>query len=475
MFTSVCNQLLMKMTLRDTARDLTAQQMPIFVRRSLPKIAKTVEREVEISQRFAFGGQLKTPPDLGEIQCRLIEHLAGSSINQITPRELRYSPQCIWYKERPIAEHLELLEKLLEVLKSAGRQSIVRTLAAVYFRYFRRDRMGIDLVGRALSHMVNEKLVSLYQFQEMFNVFDPSDGPSRVSQYCLDHNTTPLNFLRGCGLSGESLTCGFGVSVFRAGMSEIAERLAHEASPSLVDRAVNWTDEPSPARYYTAFPTLARTLLLPFSAHSPSEDLKNQILDVLLERIGDPRTNADKWQGMEDAAEVAHTWLTRLALRQFLEIVDHVAYPEHWNYRRAFWMALYEIGAISQAWVAFGPLGGERARRDFGKNIKFGEIIPTWKPVELGHAVLVMRIGDFIAIDWSQNGRCIFWPTDHAEAPKLYKFTYKSGDLAPRVRPAGGFEKIHVAAQSYSWQRDVAEFIRRKTGYELRDSDYRVT
>lgn len=116
-----------------------------------------------------------------------------------------------------------------------------------------------------------------------------------------------------------------------------------------------------------------------------------------------------------------------------------------------------------------------RARRDFGKNLEFGKITAAGKPVEPGHAVLVMRLGDYVAIDWSQNGRCIFWPDDHPDAPRLYEETYRSRDISPTVAPRGGEQWIHGGSQSYVWQRRVAEFIRRNIGFVLHERDYRVT
>ena len=352
----------------------------------------------------------------------------------------------------------------------------MRMLVAVFFRHFRANQAGIEPVGVALSRMVDESIGSIYRLQSEFSVFDSREGPARVARYCFQSNTAPQRLLLGHGLAGEALTSGFGVAVYRSGMAYIAGGLARNASRSLVERALEWTEEPVPAEYRSGTATFANTLLLPFAGGTePPDDLKNHILDLLLDRIGDPRTRSDRWQNMAEAAEIARRWLTGVALRQFLDVVDQVANPEHWNYRRAFWTALYEKGAISQAWVAFGSEGTKRARRDFGENLEFGGIMAAGKPVERGHAVLVMRLGDYVAIDWSQNGRCIVWPIDDLDAPRLYEETYRSGDIAPRIAPRGGGEWRHVGSPKYVWQRRVAEFIRRNIGFVLHERDYRVT
>ena len=465
------------MALRDAARELAAQRRPVFVRDALPEKPKTAMRQIEIALRFGVSGLLREPPNLAEIQQRLIKQLSERNEAEVVPKDLRYGPQCIWHGDNPIAHQPELLERLLRLVQDIGRRSLIRTLAAVYFRDFRRNRPGLELVGRRLSGLVAEHLAPLHQFDEEFIVFNPAEGPRRIARYCLQRNTSPQNMLRGYGLNGDALTSGFGFYVFLEGMINMAERLNRQPSSSLVERAVWWTDEPKPAQYRAGPKTLANTLLLPFTRRGgePSEELRNRILDILLGRLGDPRTNAFRWQNLEKAAEVARRWLSRLALLQFLEIVDQVAYPRHWNYRRAFWTALYEKDAISQAWVAFGPLGVERAKRDYGRNINFGRLSPSWKQVESGHAVLIMQIGDFVAVDWSQNGRCVFWPISDPNAPRLYEAKYYSGDLAPRVAPEGGIEVTHVSSEYYAWQRKIARFIRDKTGFDLLDRHYLVS
>lgn len=292
---------------------------------------------MDIAQRFGVSAHLRVPPDLKEIQRRLIMRLEADEPESVGRRDLRYAPLCIWDGELPLAERPRLLERLIRTLETAGRRSIVRMLAAVFFRHFHANRAGIELIGAALSRMVDESIGSIYRLQSDSSVFDSRDGPARVARCCIQSNTAPQRLLRGHGLAGEALTLGFGVAVYRCGMEYIAGELARNASRSLVQRALEWTEEPAPAGYWSGAATFANTLLLPFAGGTePPDDLKNHILDLLLDRIGDPRTRSDRWQNMAEAAEIARRWLTGVALRQFLDIVDQVAYLKHWNYRRAF-------------------------------------------------------------------------------------------------------------------------------------------
>ena len=220
---------------------------------------------------------------------------------------------------------------------------------------------------------------------------------------------------------------------------------------------------------------------MPFSSDAPAEEIKDKILDIVSARIGDPRTQPQAWARMPEAADVARRWLTRLAIRQFLEIVDETAFAGHWNYRRAFWLSVYEKANVQDAWVAFGLNGARRARNVFGENVAFGILERHAgrfghrpKQVEYGHAVLFIKVGDYTVADWSHDGRCIIWQTSDEKAPKLYKDKYSSGDLAPRHAPTGGIQKTHVSPDTYSWQRYVAAFLRDHCGIRITESDYRV-
>ena len=198
------------MTLRDAVSAMVSQPRPIIVPAALPATSKTASCEAEIAKTFGLGGALREPPDLDEIQNRLIECLKHSRGSEIPSRDLRYAPQCIWYGNNPIADRDGHLQRLLRIFEDCGRRSLARTLVAVYFRNFSRSRPGIESVGRALSRMVNEQnLHELYRLNEDFHVFDPAKGPVSIAHDCLRRDTTSHDFLQGHRMNGAALTSGF--------------------------------------------------------------------------------------------------------------------------------------------------------------------------------------------------------------------------------------------------------------------------
>lgn len=459
------------MKLRALTMTVTSRPLPP-IGPGLPPVPLMVARERKVSERFGLGGALRSPPDIEEIRDRLVQALQAGT--PLLPRDLRYAPQCIWLTEQPIAGDPALLKRLLKIIARAGRRSLVRNLASAYFRMMRPGRPGIVAVGRVLDRLVTAEFGALYDLKRDHDVFNPEKGPRRVAERCFAVEITPQTLLRPFGLRGQALSGGFGEAVFQVGMTHFRRRLERSPSEQAITLILAWADETGEAPFASQHTILAQTLLLPFSERDPAEAVKDRIVDALLERVGDPRTKPARWVQMTDAAAVLRRWLTRQALRQFLDIVDEIAKPNHWEYRRAFWMALYEQGAIQEAWVAFGPNGVARARSAFGEQASFGLLEGRGKPVEPGHAVLLMRIGDLTIIDWSHNGRCVAWLASDPTSPKLYLSSYLSGALAPYLPPEGGMEQKHQSSDKYSWQQTVADFIYRKTRYHLQVSDYRV-
>ncbi len=460
------------MGLRDAARALAHHGPNLATARPLPEAPRLLAREQAVAAAYGMGGPLPDPPDLAEIAARVARALTAGA--PLARRDLKMAPLCIWAESSEIAKTPTLLKALLARIEQAGRRQIIRTLAAVYLRLYSPDRPGIGLVGGALARLISPAFRGLHDLQAEFGAFEPETGPRRFAEACIRSDTVPDVLLARYGVTGQAVSGGFGSTVWRLGLARFAKELGRTGDVLWVQAALAWTGEPGQAGYQDANRVLAETLLLPFQDKTPPEDIQHAILDAILGRLGDPRLHPEHWIRMQSAAEVAKRWLTRMSLRQFLEVVDETAYRQQWDYRRAFWMAYQDKSWILDAWVAFGPEGERRARAAFGHNVSFGRLTASWKSVDSGHAVLIMRIGDYTVVDWSHNGRCIVWPTANQAAPRPYLTTYHSGDLAPRIAPDGGLEQTHHGAQNYSWQHKVAAFIADRTGLRLSSQDYKV-
>src|SRR5262249_8257385 len=78
---------------------------------------------------------------------------------------------------------------------------------------------------------------------------------------------------------------------------------------------------------------MARSLLRPWLAgeNEPEEMIRFQIQDFLLEHLGDPRLQAQRWQEAgEQATRVMRRWLTRASLKAFFSLISEHALDAHW-------------------------------------------------------------------------------------------------------------------------------------------------
>ncbi len=443
---------------------------------ALPTEPRCNRAASEVAQRHALAGVAREPPDLDAIATRIRETVHREGARALRRRELKYAPHCLWAGREPIAEYdTAAARRIVETIAERGRRSLINTLAVAYLRHYKPDRPGVGLVGRSLQHLAARASPGIADLSHEIDVFEPKHGPDHLAQRALIREATPGEILESYGLTGDTLTAGFAAEAARRGMAQIGDDLTRSKDQEAVARADHWAYKRDEARFAGAPIALARTLVGPFLERHPEPELRQAILNTLLDRLHDPRLYAQNWLQVPEERDRVRQWLTGESLRQFLDIVDHNAQPSHWIYRRAFWKAFYDAGLMEEAWVAFGPAGEREARRVFGRKASFGTLEQRGKLVEQGHAVLLMRIGNLTICDWSHNGRCIIWPQGDQTAPRLYQASYRSGDLAPGNAPTGGISVRHDGSDTYKWQRRIANFIRDKIGVSVSERDFQVT
>jgi len=464
------------MTLRDRLQSLGAQDVVGAPTTALPNEPQCRRLADEVARRHALTGVAPEPPDLDAIAARIRETLHRNGASALRRRDLKYAPLCLWAGDEPIAEHDPVATRLIvETVAERGRRSLIATLAVTYLRYYKPGRAGIGLVGRSLQRLAHWGGPGIAGLESDLDIFDPQHGPDHLAQRALAREETPGEILGSYGLTGDSLTAGLAAEAARQGMARISDELGRNRTEEAVARADHWAYRHDGARFDGASVTLAKTLVGPFLEQNPGAELRQAILNTLLDRLHDPRLYAQNWLQVPEERDRVRGWLTGQSLQQFLDIVDRTAKPSHWIYRRAFWKAFYDTGLMEEAWVAFGPEGESEARFVFGQKASFGTLEHDGKPVEKGHAVLLMRIGNLTICDWSHNGRCIIWPKGDQRAPQLYQASYRSGDLAPANAPDGGLSVTHHASNNYTWQRQIADFIRGKLGVSVQEHDFQVS
>jgi len=463
------------MTLRDRLQSLGTQPAVGPPAAALPEEPRCRRVADAVARTHALSGVAPAPPDLDAIATRIRETIHHDGAYALPRRDLKYAPHCLWAGRAPIADHdATATRRIVEAIAERGRRSLIATLAVTYLRYYKPDRAGIGLVGHWLQHLAPKAGPGIAGLARDLDLFDPDHGPDHLAERALTHEATPGEILQNYGLTGDTLSAGLAAEAARQGMSRIADELGRKRTESAVARADHWAFRQGEARFDGAPAALAKTLVGPFLHQDPGRELRQAILNTLLDRLHDPRLHAQNWIQVPEARDRVRAWLTGESLRQFLDIVDQTAKPRQWVYRRAFWKAFYDAELMAEAWVAFGPAGAREARRVFGQQASFGILEQRYKAVEQGHAVLIMRIGDLTVCDWSHNGRCIIWPRSDPNAPRLYQRRYRSGELAPN-EPEGGISVRHDGSDTYKWQRKIAKFIRDKIGVSVAERDFQVS
>ena len=274
---------------------------------------------------------------------------------------------------------------------------------------------------------------------------------------------------------GQSLAAtAFGKAAFRVACQKTASMMPEEATEAQ-RRLLSMLDE---APHASDLPDLARALLQPWTTRKPDNEHRQAISNLLINHIGDPRTNPVRWRaivasmsehvGGEKAlaiVQVLKRWLTETAMREFFRAIARTTdRPDQWKQRQEFWLAYLDAGLVSDAWPALG----QRARTRIADIIRESGEQPEYGVMRSGpgaSSTIIMGIGDIRIAEWSDNGKCRFWDAQDPGAPKLYQRGYDGNSLRTTVGRADFEQESHVPP-SPGWEMKFAGLIFRRTGVQ---------
>lgn len=435
----------------------------------LPDVPRCVEAVARATRGLADGGE---PPDL-DLLSRLVARFRDASrrgvLNQFAAREWNEVAWGIWLDPEPLAENDAFLQALLARLRSGSRR-FCRRLILAYLTAFDATKESFRRVGRELLQVVHQWAWDWTERQQRFALFEPDRGPDLIARACLYASRLLSDQLADAGISRSRRFEGMEAAAFKEALSLLQAALEADRSDALalLDRVLDW------AMYegHLAFPKLraplAEALLLPWRSATPRNETRERITDFLLRHLKDPRIEPINWHGVDDEAlRVIRRWLTRVALEQFLQVVDKVAEIGHWRYRRAFLMTYYEAGFIEEAWVVFAPgaerIGAWRLRELAG----YGRLN---NPRNNTHCVLLMRLtNDITVAEISHVGKCRIWLPGIRSTPPLYRKVYDRGQIEAQPN----FEFCHWNPERLQWQTNIARFLADNAGLHVANSKFR--
>lgn len=428
-----------------------------------PRVEKTA---AAISDRLSKLGAPKAL-DLDELAGKLRTIADTGDWSPISERDLRHAALCIWEKPAVI-DNERFRDAYFSALSAISSRVATKLLIRSYFVNFDPGSGSTRAVGRYLESAVERWAWPWRDAGRKFKIFRPTEAPDYIAMPALE-TRKPDHFLETIGMRGDLASSQFAAACFRACANVVGRQLgSNDHNDKLLQPLIDWFSPNSDApRFPGERPFLATSLLLPWSNTEPTDAVRNQLINLFLHVIGDPRLSSIAWKNVNRAAtEVMLRWLAQGSLEQFLRVVDKVAPGHQWEFRRAFWGAYIRAGFVRDAWVVFAPAGQRWAERlsdeaddtsmsRFGKLTGFGD---------KKHAVLLLRIGDLVVGDWSHNGTLRIWKSGNSHAPAFYKPQYSAFSL----RDGCDFSRVHLG----HWQYLASEFIRRQTKITIDERDY---
>jgi hypothetical protein len=458
----------LRSALQDDAARLRSRANPALLK---SKLDDEVRR---VCERFAEGGSPPEAADLALLLRRFRKAAAENTLDQFSRREWKQVCWGMFAPPDPLAEQAAFLEALLARLCDGPSRGLCRTLISVYLAQFDPAPRSMQTIAQALAQLVPQWDWSWAERQRRFSLFEPGKAPLEVAKHCTAPNASLEAKLEEAGVKGICRFGGMEAAAFGAGLRlmrySFENRPTSQSRPRM-ERTVAWYEKALAEGGTLAFqaqkPLLAKALLLPWQERAPDDALRERITEFLLKHFKDPRIHPQNWLKVpEEATAVLRRWLTRIALEQFFEVVDQVAELNQWMYRRPFWMSYDKRNVIDDAWVLFGPDARRFAKSVLKDASGFGLID---KPRLPAHCIILMRIGGLTIAEVSHMGRCRIWKDGKEAAPQLYRRTY----TVPELERSPDLAQVHAASWTYSWQADVADFIKECTGVTFDKGEWR--
>jgi hypothetical protein len=444
-----------------------------------PELSAVAPLAQELSDRRSVEKEVQRV-DLGAV-AEVIRSILQAG-GELSKRQLRLAPWCLWGTVPTLADDDELVAALLSQIDSTASARLFRTLATAYATSFSMNLASRESVAAALSTMASRFQGGWSELQANFSIFDRENPTRKLAERVIERQVSPGRCLREQGFGYDIAGSGLVRAVLDDALIELSERDVRDPLDHLAFVRQIALDEAGQPLFDGLGHSLLSALLAPLEGRAVGDEVQDRYLDTILPIFGDPRLHPGKWVNLPHK-ELLFGWLGRQSLRQFLDIVDQTAVESMFRYRRAFWEKVYDLlrseGRPVEAWVAFGPRGARLARNHFGQNVKFARLYTNGKQVEDGHAVLIFKVEDCVIADWSHNGRCNIWAdAEWRGAPKLYRARYGSDEVriasSADVDTRELFAVAHTSSQSYNWQGKVAERLRKRLGIQIPQSVYRV-
>lgn len=147
----------------------------------------------------------------------------------------------------------------------------------------------------------------------------------------------------------------------------------------------------------------------------------------------------------------------KVTIEVFFQLLNKIAkddemHDRHWRARREFWRTYIAAGKIEGAWMVLGKkyLHDIDSLPSAAKELGYGIFI-NHNGISPSHCAIIMKIKNFIIVEWSHNGALRIWRAKNFPVPALRRKYYRPYEL--RLN-----EDKHFVHRK-NWQQRVREFI----------------
>lgn len=408
----------------------------------------------------------------------------NNSLKGLSKKYLRRVPWILFEGETPFGGIKALVSEYLIWLNHNASASTIRTMITVFFLYYPKNLPTFELWRKGLKILLeNNHLPSLMKWKQSCQIFSLLDVEGYKnfirkfieSGYKSEEFLTETNFV-GILENSKFLSCATNALLIHLKKAIENGKITSEAVSRCLYFLINNKNE---IKFSEHRIDIVENLLSPFipRINPDQQNLFTTIAKFLLKFFGDPRLpSSTKWHGVSlSTKQVILRWLTGITLEDFFHILDKTViggnYSHHWPYRRAFWLAYFKKGHITEAWVLLGNDAKEYVKRIKDWEFKSHGYLLKHSNIYRNHSVLLLKFkGGLILTEWSHSGKGRFWLPGNEKAPKFYKREYTRKELIDDC----DFEFIHSFSDKYSWQRKVANWLEEQLGIFVPFAEYRV-
>ncbi|WP_336950715.1 EH signature domain-containing protein [Sphingobium aromaticivastans] len=439
-----------------------AEQLAKIVRLPLPTTDRKTACEKAADRLADLEGRAIGP---GERWADFLKRVGGVGVDPraLSRRDLRRMVGELW----PYEGCDGFAPAALDAAVGANAKSLDRSVLTAYLRHFPLEHPSFEAL-RAASALTAERHDWPWRSRgERWRLWDADAGPARLAKALLESDD-PVAVLREAGLDGDLAQGGFVTDAVEAACEQAGSARGEQAQ-AIGARLIVLFDRLAIGGMEAM---LAWALLTPWVGTSPDRTYRKKLVRLLVDRIGDPRMDAARWQavladlpdgeGSVDILTLLKRWLTDLTVREFFRVVAHTTDdPVQWGQREAFWLGYLDAGLIDEAWFALGTRAEQMIRpKQQEKGVDYGTITGDRQYADPSHSALILSIGSMRLAEWSHSGACRFWRAEDRTAPIPYQKQY----FGYQLRAMNGDPFFEYISHHGGWQQRFAKRISTRSG-----------